>query len=174
MMGIHMTIIADTGPLLSFARVHRLEVLRDVVGALVIPEAVYEEIVVSGAGRPGADEVRHASWITRERVSNRAFVDALPPPLNLGEREALVLARERGGVVLMDDRDARRVAQDQGIESIGSLRILEEAKLQGIIVAVKPIVDELIATGTYISDRLYRSFIREMGEEEPPTSEEHQ
>ena len=50
-----MLIVADTGPLLSFARADRLALLRDVVGTLIIPEAVYEEIVVRGAGKPGAD-----------------------------------------------------------------------------------------------------------------------
>ena len=169
-----MTLIADTGPILSFARAHRLEVLHAVVGTLVIPEAVYEEIVMSGAGRPGADEVRQAAWITQERVSDRAFVDQLPPSLNIGEREVLALARERGGVVLMDDHDARRVAHEQGIASIGSLRILAEAKQRGIIFAVKPLLDALMATGTYLSDTLYRSFLRDMGEEEPPIAEEQQ
>jgi hypothetical protein len=163
-----MVIVADTGPILSFARAQRFELLRDVMGALVIPDAVYEEIVVQGAGRPGAAEVRDASWITRASVTDRTLVDALPPRLKLGEREALALARERGGVVLMDDRDARRVAQEQGIESIGNLRVLDEAKRRGIIAAVKPVLDALIATGTYISDALYRSFLEAMDEALPP------
>jgi predicted nucleic acid-binding protein len=43
---------------------------------------------------------------------------------------------------------------------------MQEAKDCGIIREVKPIRDRFIATGTYISDALYRSFLRNMGEEE--------
>jgi predicted nucleic acid-binding protein len=160
-----MVLIADTGPVLSFARAHCFALLREVMGTLIIPEAVYNEIVVQGMGRPGAEEVRGASWITRACVADRAFVDHLPQSLNRGEREALALARERGGTVLVDDRDARRVAAQQGIATLGSLRLLQEAKQRGMIPAVKPILDALLATGTYISDTLYRSFLRDMGEE---------
>ena len=95
-----MLIVTDAGPLLSFARADHLDLLRDIVGTLIIPEAVYEEIVVRGAGKPGADAVRQAVWLTRATVTDRTFVDQLPSNLHVGEREALALARNRGGVVL--------------------------------------------------------------------------
>ena len=161
-----MLIVADARPLLSFARADRLDLLRDVVGTLIIPEAVYEEIVVRGVGKPGADAVRQAAWLTRETVIDRTFVDQLPSKLHLGEREALALAREHGYGVLVDEREARQAAQQHGIGHFGSLRVLKEAKDRGLLHEVKPILDELIATGTYISDTLYRSFLRDMGEEE--------
>jgi predicted nucleic acid-binding protein len=161
-----MLIVADAGPLLSFARADRLALLRDVVGTLIIPEAVYEEIVVRGAGKPGADAVRQAAWITRGTVTDHTFIDQLPSKLNLGEREALALAKEHGGVVLVDEREARRAAQQHGIAHFGSLRVLKEAKDRELLHEVKPILDQLIATGTYISDTLYRSFLRDMDEEE--------
>ncbi len=150
-----MLIVTDAGPLLSFARADRLDLLRDIVGTLIIPEAVYEEIVVRGAGKPGADAVRQAVWLTRATVTDRTFVDQLPSKLHVGERKALALARNRGGVVLVDEREARRAAQQHGIGHFGSLRVLKEAKDRGIVHEVKPMLDELIATGTYISDTLY-------------------
>lgn len=45
-------IVADTGPIIAFARVGRLELLRQVVEKLVVPEAVYEDLVIKGQGRP--------------------------------------------------------------------------------------------------------------------------
>jgi predicted nucleic acid-binding protein len=47
---------------------------------------------------------------------------------------------------------------------VGSLRVLKEAKDRGSISLVKPSLDELIATGTYISDTLYHTFLRDAGE----------
>ena len=159
-----MSIVADAGPILSFARANRLDLLRQVVSALVIPDAVYADIVVQGTGKPGSSEVQTASWITREAVQDRSFVDQLPARLHLGEREAIALAKERGTALLVDERDARRAASQLSIPVAGSLRILKEAKDRGIISQVKPILDELIATGTYISDTLYHAFLRQAGE----------
>ena len=165
-----MVIVADAGPMLSFARAHRFDLLREVVGALTIPEAVYDDIVVRGAGKLGAADVHNAAWITRSRVSDRAFVDQLPQKLHLGEREALALTKELGGALLVDEREARRTAQQHAIAHFGSLRVLEEAKELGLIPAVKPVLDALIAAGTFLSEQLYRTFLRRMGEEEPPIS----
>src|SRR5688500_7055572 len=105
-----MSIVSDAGPILSFARANRLDLLHQVVGALVIPDAVYADIVVQGASRPGSSELQAASWITRESVQDRSLVDQLPARLHLGEREAIALAKERGSALLVDERDARRAA----------------------------------------------------------------
>jgi hypothetical protein len=40
--------VVDAGPILSCARAQRLELLRAVVDMLLIPEAVYDDIVVLG------------------------------------------------------------------------------------------------------------------------------
>lgn len=165
-----MAIVSNSGPILSFARAHRFDLLRDVVGTLTIPDAVYEEIVIYGAGKPGAEEVHNAAWITRAPVSDRTFVDQLPQKLHLGEREALALTKELDATLLIDEREARRAAQQHGIAHFGSLRVLEEAKQQGLIPAVKPVLDELIAAGMFISENLYRAFLRIVGEEQSPTT----
>jgi predicted nucleic acid-binding protein len=159
-----MSIVSDAGPILSFARVNRLNLLRQVVGAMVIPDAVYADIVVQGAGKPGSTEVQVASWITREAVKDRSFVDQLPTRLHLGEREAIALAKEHGAFLLVDEREARRTASQLNIPVVGSLRVLKEAKDREVILQVKPILDELIATGTYIGDTLYQAFLRNAGE----------
>ena len=161
-----MSIVADSGPILSFARANRLELLHQIIGDLTIPDAIYEEIVILGAGKPGSTEVQGASWIRHLPVRDRAFVDQLPPKLHLGEREAIVLAKVQGAVLLVDEREARRAALHQGITILGSLTILREAKTRGIIPHVRPILDELIAAGMYISEALYETFLRQLGEAE--------
>src|SRR5688572_26198368 len=132
-----MAIVSNSGPILSFVRARRFEFLREVLGALMIPEAVYEDIVIQGAGKPGAEEVPRAAWITRVRVHDRPFVDHLPEKLHVGEREAIALAKELGATLLIDEREARRTAQQYGIPHFGSLRVLEEAKARRLISTVK-------------------------------------
>ena len=161
-----MSIVADSGPILSFARGNRLELLHQVIADLTIPDAVYEEIVIRGAGKPGSIEVQGASWIRQLPVRDRAFVDQLPPKLHLGEREAIALAKVQGAVFLVDEREARREAIHQGITVMGSLRVLREAKTRGIIPQVRSVLDELIAAGMYISESLYEAFLRQLDEAE--------
>lgn len=160
-----MSLVADAGPILSFARAQQLDLLREVVGTLLIPEAVYDDIVVRGAGRPGAQDVHMSTWIRRERVQERSLIDQLPLKLHSGEREAIVLAKEQSVALLIDEREARRIALGLGIVCIGSLRILTEAKERGIISQVKPILDALIAAGTYVGEPLYQSILRRVEEE---------
>ena len=165
-----MAIVSDSGPLLSFARARRFDLLRDTVGALTIPHAVYEDIVIHGAGKPGAEEVDTAAWIIRASVRDRTFVDQLPQKLHLGEREALALARELGSALLVDEREARRAAQQHSIPHFGSLRVLEEAKQRGFIPAVKPVLDALMAAGMFIGENLSHAFLRTRGEEDSPAT----
>ena len=159
-----MKIVSDAGPILSFARAGRLDLLRHVVGELVVPDAVVDDIVVRGKGRPGAEEVRQEAWIKREQVRDRSLVEQLSGKLDLGEREALALAKETGAALLIDEREARKEAVRLGIDHFGSLRIIKEAKDRGIIPEAKSVLDELIASGTYLSDTLYQEFLREVGE----------
>jgi predicted nucleic acid-binding protein len=52
----------------------------------------------------------------------------------------------------------------QGVAVVGSLWVLTQAKDRGIIPRVKPILDELIAAGIYMSDTLYQIFLQQIGE----------
>ena len=70
-----MLIVADAEPILSFVRADYFDLLRGVVGTLTIPEAVYAEIVVQGAGKPDAEDVRQDAGIRRETVADRSFVE---------------------------------------------------------------------------------------------------
>ncbi len=58
-----MIIISDTSPIINLAAVGQLDLLRQLYGHIIIPQAIYDEIVVAGTGQPGAHEVKAAGWI---------------------------------------------------------------------------------------------------------------
>jgi uncharacterized protein len=161
-----MSMVVDSGPILSFARANQLELLRQIVGELIIPDTVYEDIVGRGAGKPGAQDVQQSSWIRRLSVQDRALIDQLPPKLHLGEREAIALAKEQVAILLVDEREARREGVHQGITVMGSLAVLQEAKARGMLPQVKLILAELMAAGMYISESLHEAFLRQLDEAE--------
>jgi predicted nucleic acid-binding protein len=158
-------IVADTGPIIAFARLDRLPLLHEVVDVLHIPDAVYDELVGRGQGRPGAAEVAQGTWILRQTVRDTASVAQLPSVLHRGEREALILAEELHAQLLIDEHRGRDIAMARGLVVLGSLRILGEAKRQGFIAAVRPLIAELLAIGYWIhEERVIHAFLQEMGE----------
>jgi predicted nucleic acid-binding protein len=156
-------IVADTGPLIAFARLERLDLLRQVVGELLIPEAVYEEMT-RVRGRPGAADVERRDWIRQRVVRNQAAIATLPLMLHRGERQAIVLAEELEARLLIDERRGRALAAGRGLVVIGSLWVLAEAKRHGMIVRATPLVDALLAAGYWIDEDLVLPFLQEIGE----------
>ncbi len=163
-------IVADTGPIIAFARLDRLNLLRQVVESLVIPDAVYEELVGRGRQRPGATEVIQGAWIHRRTVTDTDAVTQLPHVLHAGEREAIILADELHAQLLIDEHRGRETAIARGLAVVGILHIFAEAKQRGLIPAVRPLVEALLAIGYWFDEeRVIRPFLHEMGEEGSPT-----
>jgi predicted nucleic acid-binding protein len=126
-----MIIVADSGPIISFARAGRLDLLKQVTTELIIPDAVFEEIVVCGDDRPGAEEVKQGLWIKQATLQDRSLLENMPGKLSLGESEAILLAKELNAYLLVDEVEARKEASRLGINYFGSLRIIKEAKDRG-------------------------------------------
>jgi predicted nucleic acid-binding protein len=157
-------IVADAGPLIAFARIGQLNLLRQVVGTLYIPDAVYNEMVHTKRERPGATEITRGAWIHRRAIRDEAAVTQLPSILYSGERQAIVLAQELGAALLSDEQHGRTIARQRGRTVIGSLRILASAKRHGYIERVKPLVIGRLTAGYWLDDALLGPFLRSVGE----------
>lgn len=152
-----MKIVCNASPLINLARIGKLGLLCVLYEELIIPEAVWHEVVVEGAGQPGAEEVKTAGWIKTQDVTNRDLKRALQQELDAGEAEAIVLALEIGAdLLLMDERLGREVAWHLGLRYTGLIGILIEAKRKGHISAIKPPLDSLRnIAGFRINNELY-------------------
>jgi hypothetical protein len=157
-------IVADAGPLITFARIGRLDLLQAVAGQVLLPDAVHEDVILKGKGRPGAAELERAAWIQRKTLTDRTPLSSLPAHLHPGEAEAILLAEELSVPLLLDERRGRRTALDRGIDVLGSLAILAEAKRRALIPQVKPLVAALLAAGYWIDEELVPAFLQEVGE----------
>jgi hypothetical protein len=111
--------------------------------------------------------VQSASWIEVQSVTdiNKVLTLQTDTGLDLGECAAIVLAQELGANrLLIDERTARREAQVRGLPVIGTIGILLLAKQRSHISSVKEVLDDLIANGTRISQRLYDDALTIAGE----------
>jgi len=133
---------------------------------MVIPDGVYEEVVVAGRGRPHAIAVTQAAdWIIQESVRTEAPARALQH-LGQGEAEAIVLAVEAlDALLLMDDRQGRLAAHSLGLNVIGTLGILVIAKRKGFLRALAPEIETLqTVVGFRVSEVLNATVLKEVGE----------
>jgi predicted nucleic acid-binding protein len=159
-------VVSNTTPVVKLAAIGHLDLLRQLYGTILIPPAVYHEIVVVGAGLPGAVEVQTLLWFQRRPVTPSPLLTELRLDLDPGEAEAIALADEiKAGLILLDERRARRLARQRGLLHVGVLGMLIEAKHAGLIPAVKPLLDDLIAiAGFWIGAPLYDQILRTAGE----------
>ena len=104
-------------------------------------------------------------WPGRNEV-NRQLTLALQRDLDQGEAESIALAAEMGAnLVLLDERDGRRLAQRLGLNVIGVVGILLEAKRVSHIKVIRPHMDALRQrAGFYIGEDVYRAALTLAGE----------
>jgi len=89
-------IISNASPLIALCRIERLQILKRLWKKIVIPRAVYREVVEEGAGKVGADIVSDAcnKWIKVVPVENIEEVRVLRAVLDEGEAEVIALGQE--------------------------------------------------------------------------------
>ena len=160
-----MILVIDSSALITLAKVGQLDLLRQLAETVMIPSAFYDEVVHSGRGRAGSDEVSRSEWIRVRQVVNREGASRLRGQIGRGEAESIVLAQEiQADLLILDDAVARRLAEEHGLPVAGLLGLLAYAKERGKISALRPMLDAIRAAGFYLDDRLYESLLRHTGE----------
>lgn len=158
-----MIVISDTSVITNLAAIGQLQLLSQLYNQVTIPEAVYRELADIDPPVPGSLEVQTAPWIEVRQVTNYKVVKYLMNEvwLDPGESEAIALALELNAeLLLIDERRGRAEADRLGVRITGLLGILVEAKRKNLIVAVKPLLDALIATSEFrVSSALYKQIL---------------
>lgn len=163
-MNSRQTIVGDSSPLIALAIIGQLEVLPRLFQRVIVPQAEWEEVTEKGAGLPGAVEVSRLSWLDIQ-TPEPALLQPQTILVDRSEAQAIALALTHpGSTVLLDDGQARRVAERFGVERIGKLGILRRAKKAGYIAAVKPLVVKLQSGGIYRRQSLVDVILRDVDE----------
>ena len=143
-----MIVVSDTSPITNLAAISQLNLLQQLYGRLIIPTAVYNEMVKVDQLVPGAVEVQTLLWIQTQVVADSQQIVAIQlnqENIDRGEAEAIVLALElNADLLLMDERRGRAVATSCGLNVTGLVGVLLQAKRNSLIPAVKPVMDQLI------------------------------
>lgn len=155
-------VVSNASPIISLASVEKLSILKNLFQTILIPDAVYKEIY---SGKyPGYTEL-DSDLFEIKVLMDSANLDFLLNELDQGESESILLAKEiDADFLIIDERHAYKIAQFHGINVIGTLSVLLMAKDAGIIKTIKPILDKMIDKGRWYSNRVYRYFLKTIGE----------
>lgn len=158
-----MIVISDATPIISLIKIECLDILEELYKNIIIPKAVYDELICNINYRHEIDIIKSCAFFQIENVEENLSVLLLQRQLKLdrGESEAIVLANNiSADLIIIDERKARRIAKNVGLKVTGTLGILVEAKQQGLIIELKPLLDKLIANNIRISKDLYMGILK--------------
>lgn len=131
-----MTVISDTTPIISLIKIRRLDLLEKLFGEVLIPDAVFRELITNESFSNEAEEVKKSAFLKISPVQNRQSIAILQAisGLDNGESEAIVLADEKkSDVLIIDERRGRLVAQKLGITITGTVGVLVQANNEGML-----------------------------------------
>lgn len=156
-----LKVVSNSTPLIHLGKIGLLDLLKHQYEQIFIPTAVWKEVVEEGNDEPDAKAVAEANWIKVREVKNSPLLMILLAQLDQGEAEAIVLAIEIGAdLILLDESEARRIADLYGLRKTGSLGVLIKAKQEGKIQSIKFFLDKLRITGFYLSKRVYNEILK--------------
>ena len=158
-------VVADTSPLNYLVQIDGAELLPALYGRVLIPAAVLAELSQPEAppsvqrwlaGRPAWLEMREVEGPPSPALSG----------LDAGEAEAIQLAEEQhADLLLIDERQGSRIAQQHGLEVTGTLGVLLQAARRGLV-DLETALDGLRATGFRHTPELFarvRRAVKEPG-----------
>jgi len=152
--------VANTTPIIALALISRLDLLQQLYGEVVVPPAVWDEILAGGPAGIGSAEVREASWLRMTPLQDPHRADLLAD-LDRGEAEVITLAQELDAdLVIVDERLARRHAARLGLTLTGTLGVLLKAKERGLVSTIAPLVDQLRQGRIRLSDAVVAEALR--------------
>ena len=131
-----MIVVSDTSSVSALLRVGHGSLLERLYGEVLIPSAVRDELLIFFPQLP--------EFLQCRSVSNVNLVGRFRSELDLGEAEAIALAQEtHAEILLVDELKGRRVAEREGIPIIGLMGVLLQAKRDGLIDSVRPLIERL-------------------------------
>jgi predicted nucleic acid-binding protein len=150
------TIISDTSCLILLDKIGELDILHKLFGTITTTNEVADEF---GMPLP--------PWFDIRQPADKNYQSIIEASVDKGEASAIALAVELDDCLLIiDDRKGRKFAHQLGLAIIGTIGIIVDAKLTGVITSVKPILSKIKATNFRITEQLETLILKKTGEQQ--------
>ncbi len=110
-------IISDSTTLIILFDLKRLELLNNLFEKIYIPNAVFQEISFK-------EKIVLPDFIQIIEVEESELLDSLKNLLEIGESEAITLAKEKNQSLIIDEKKGRKISKNLDIKIIGLLGII--------------------------------------------------
>lgn len=149
-----MILVADASALIALATCKRLNLLDEMFGDVLVPEAVFAE--VTSQDKPQSEYLRSYLEGKVRTVDMQHFV-YLDAYADAGETQAMLLYKEiDADYLLIDDKRGRKVASINQINTIGSLGVLLQAKRMGLVLSIAPLLAQISASPVFMNKKLIK------------------
>ena len=152
-------IIGDSSALVALSIMDRLDLLESIFGKIYVPQAVYDEVTISH--KPQSLKLKN---FLKDKI---VTVDLSITQMGLGQGELEAIAlykRLDSDFLLIDDRRAKKFAQLNSVNVIGSLGVMLLAKEQGFVDSIRNDLEKLIDSDVFISESLINRVLASVGE----------
>ena len=154
---VERLMVCNSSAIIAFEQIGRLWLLGDLLpSGLLVPPAVEREVAPTVSRLP--------AWIRVTSPDGPLDPRLIAAGLGDGETEAIALASERDLRAIIDDGDARRLAERSGLRLIGTAGLLLQARETGLIPALRPCFDDLAAVDFRLSRFVRDTLLRVVGE----------
>lgn len=156
-------VISDSGPIFSLAIIDKLGILNEIFEDISIPKAVWEEITRDNTKY----YYKKINNFFKDKVKEISGLNELTFIMDYGESESVILYKElNADYLLIDDKKARSIAENLGIDCIGTIGVLSTAKEKGIVDKLKPLFEQFLENKRYYSVKLLNTILKKHNEEE--------
>ncbi|HEX4422007.1 MAG TPA: DUF3368 domain-containing protein [Kofleriaceae bacterium] len=156
-------VIADTSPLQYLFQLGILDILRELYGTVLVPDAVRDELRVGRLLGIDVPDPASFPWMTIRSTSIHAVV--VPLGLGTGESAALSIALDtEDAIIVLDDAAARAAAATLKIPTTGTLGVLLLAKERELVPSLANLLVDLEQRGFRIAPALVARVLAMAGE----------
>jgi predicted nucleic acid-binding protein len=149
-------VIADSGPIFSLAIIDKLEILTTLFDSIRIPQAVWEEITLDKK----TEHYQRIHLFFQDKTQQIKGFNELSFLMDFGESESVILYKElQADFLLIDDKKARKIAENFGLNCIGTIGLLSVAKDKKIISELKPLFETFLQNKRFYSIALLNTIL---------------
>lgn len=156
--------IFDATPLIYLGKVSLIENIRHFPENKYTTRSIYKEVVEEGKARGKPEAFIIENFIENgimeiKEPSNKKYINFLleNPKIHKGDADVLALASELDGIAILDDEEARGMAQIEGREHHGTIFLLLRMLKMKLVTEEETLagLNEMIRMGWRCSTELY-------------------
>jgi len=158
-------VFLNTSPIQYIHQLGLIRIVKELFGKVYVPAEVCQEL---NRGREEGIELPNLEGMDFIEIMEPKAISfsKLVRDLGKGETAVILLGLENpGSLVILDDLLARSVARGLGVKLTGTAGILINAKMQGLIEAISPYLDQLEHLGFHLAPEHKSLILKKAGEE---------